>query len=281
MSKLPWCKFYHADWTLDLQDHPLEMEGAWIRICCRIYHSGEMGTLTKTLPEWGRIFDMDEANTIRILRYLQKKKICDVLPCLTEFLPDSKHGITVVSRRIEKEEKEKESNRIKSNRSYAKNKKTAKREAVLPGSDHDFTGRYQISELEEDKNPPFNSPQGENKKRKKFVRPTIEEIRTYCQERGNKIGPEKFFDFYESKGWVVGKSSMKDWKAAIRTWEQKQKEQENTPPKPRTYREHQDAERRGTVGRIKQLEAELAGQKISGTPHGTDEFAPGSAKALE
>ena len=61
-----------------------------------------------------------------------------------------------------------------------------------------------------------------NKGRTKFQKPTIEEIRHYCLERGNNVDPNKFFDFYESKGWGVGKAPMKDWKAAVRTWEQRQ-----------------------------------------------------------
>lgn len=56
---------------------------------------------------------------------------------------------------------------------------------------------------------------------KRFSKPSVEEIRSYCRERNNGIEAEKFFDFYEAKGWVVGKSPMKDWKAAVRTWEQK------------------------------------------------------------
>ena len=52
-----------------------------------------------------------------------------------------------------------------------------------------------------------------------FKTPTIEEIKAYCQERKNLVDPERFYDFYSSKGWMVGKNKMKDWKAAIRTWE--------------------------------------------------------------
>ena len=62
-------------------------------------------------------------------------------------------------------------------------------------------------------------PEEEKPKRKKFVKPTIDEIKQYCIERKNKINAAHFFDYYESKGWIVGKTSMKDWKAAIRTWE--------------------------------------------------------------
>lgn len=53
----------------------------------------------------------------------------------------------------------------------------------------------------------------------RFVPPSLSEIRDYCQERRNNVDPEKFFDFYESKGWLVGKNKMKDWRAAVRNWE--------------------------------------------------------------
>lgn len=54
---------------------------------------------------------------------------------------------------------------------------------------------------------------------KKFIKPTVEEIKNYCIERKNNIDAQRFYDYYSSNGWVVGKNPMKDWKAAIRTWE--------------------------------------------------------------
>ena len=72
-----------------------------------------------------------------------------------------------------------------------------------------------------------------NKGRTKFQKPSIEEIRLYCQERNNQVDPERFFNFYESKGWVVGKSPMKDWKAAVRTWEQRRPETTRSTYQPR------------------------------------------------
>ena len=54
---------------------------------------------------------------------------------------------------------------------------------------------------------------------KRFKKPTIEEIQAYCDERNNGIDAERFYDYYESKGWKVGKTPMKDWKASVRTWE--------------------------------------------------------------
>lgn len=54
---------------------------------------------------------------------------------------------------------------------------------------------------------------------KRFVPPTVEDVRVYCQERKNKVDPERFVDYYTANGWQVGKNKMKDWKAAVRTWE--------------------------------------------------------------
>jgi hypothetical protein len=57
----------------------------------------------------------------------------------------------------------------------------------------------------------------------KFIKPTLEEISLYCQERKNNIDAERFFDYYETNGWMAGKNKMKDWKAAVRNWERNQK----------------------------------------------------------
>lgn len=60
-------------------------------------------------------------------------------------------------------------------------------------------------------------------KRNNFKPPTIDQIKEYCIERNNSVNPEKFLSYYESRGWMLGKTKMKDWKAAIRTWEQNDK----------------------------------------------------------
>lgn len=56
-------------------------------------------------------------------------------------------------------------------------------------------------------------------KRKRFTAPTVEEVSAYCRERGNSVDPQNFVAHYEANGWKVGKNPMKDWKAAVRTWE--------------------------------------------------------------
>lgn len=72
----------------------------------------------------------------------------------------------------------------------------------------------------------------EKDKKKNFVKPSLDEVRSYCQERNNNVDPEAFIDFYESKGWKVGNQPMKDWKAAVRTWEKRESKPANksSPP---------------------------------------------------
>ena len=56
-------------------------------------------------------------------------------------------------------------------------------------------------------------------KHRGFQPPTIDEVKTYCSERNKGVDPARWFDFYEAKGWMIGKNKMKSWKAAVRTWE--------------------------------------------------------------
>lgn len=63
----------------------------------------------------------------------------------------------------------------------------------------------------------------------RFVKPSLQEVRDYCLERGNTVDPETFVDFYESKGWKIGNQPMKDWKAAVRTWERSRTERRDQP----------------------------------------------------
>lgn len=68
--------------------------------------------------------------------------------------------------------------------------------------------------------------------KKRFKKPTVEEVRAYCLERKNGINAETFVAFYDSKGWLVGKSPMKDWRACVRTWEQNNYGKPKTMHKP-------------------------------------------------
>lgn len=60
----------------------------------------------------------------------------------------------------------------------------------------------------------------------RFVPPDVEEVRTYCQERENGIDPVSFVDYYQARGWkYTGGQAMKDWRAAVRTWEKREKQE--------------------------------------------------------
>ena len=67
----------------------------------------------------------------------------------------------------------------------------------------------EVNEVNKDNNAPQN----------RFIKPTLEEVKQYCVERDNGVDAQRWFDYYSSNGWKVGKNPMKDWKAAVRTWE--------------------------------------------------------------
>lgn len=73
----------------------------------------------------------------------------------------------------------------------------------------------------------------------RFLKPTLEEIREYCLSRNNYVDPERFYDYYEANGWKVGKNPMKDWRAAVRTWESREKSE---APKKIKKQEYSDEE---------------------------------------
>jgi hypothetical protein len=80
-------------------------------------------------------------------------------------------------------------------------------------------------------NKQLTTNKNDKKERMLFIVPSLQEVSAYCQERNNNVDSQKFFDFYESKGWMVGKNKMKDWKAAVRTWEDKSKSNQVEEPK--------------------------------------------------
>lgn len=79
-----------------------------------------------------------------------------------------------------------------------------------------------------------------NKESSHFTPPTVDEVRKYCIERKNYVDAERFVDFYEAKGWMVGRNKMKDWKASIRTWEKKDGRYNGTSSNNRTNEEEPD-----------------------------------------
>ena len=68
--------------------------------------------------------------------------------------------------------------------------------------------------------------------RHRFSPPSVDDVRAYCTENGFRVDPDRFVDFYTSNGWRVGKNPMKDWKAGVRSWERKEKQNGKTESKP-------------------------------------------------
>ena len=100
-------------------------------------------------------------------------------------------------------------------------------ESILPKGQMDdakkANGFTENGEPIPDNNTYNNSNNNTNKeKRKRFTPPSLDEVKSYCNERNNAVNPEAFVDFYESKGWKVGREPMKDWRAAVRTWERRE-----------------------------------------------------------
>lgn len=96
------------------------------------------------------------------------------------------------------------------------------------GVDDEVTSKptNKTSEKQQTKNPqPNNTIRNKetNKERIVFIKPSLEEVREYCKERNKGVDADRWFNYYSANGWKVGKNSMKDWKASVRTWEKNEK----------------------------------------------------------
>lgn len=101
-------------------------------------------------------------------------------------------------------------------------KKPTRPNTVTPCNNDEFCNTNHQEAHKEAPRKPTDTPHDREEReegRKKFCIPTLDEVRAYCSERGNDVDPEKWMDHYQAKGWLIGKTPMKDWKAAVRTWE--------------------------------------------------------------
>ena len=105
-------------------------------------------------------------------------------------------------------------------------RKQAQRErerAALPAAQRDshvtVTGRH-ATDIDIDKEKEIDSEDiVKAHAPKRFIPPSVDEVEAYCIERKNGVDAQRFIDYYETRGWMLGKTKMKDWKAAVRTWE--------------------------------------------------------------
>ena len=118
--------------------------------------------------------------------------------------------------------------KIRESKRLAQARWRAKKQHELTASVESFVDstRYLVDHAEEDKEEEKEVEEDKASKgrAKRFTPPSLEEVEAYCRERGNSVDAERFIDYYTSNGWKVGKNTMKDWKAAVRTWEKSDKQ---------------------------------------------------------
>jgi hypothetical protein len=118
MGKAPAFQFYPNDWARDLEEHPLNIEGAWIRICCKLWWAEPKGKLTRTLEQWAKVLRVDQEIAGNALKYIFEQKIGDVSY-------NGNGDITVISRRMYNDNKDRELNMLRQRRFKSKHKGNA------------------------------------------------------------------------------------------------------------------------------------------------------------
>lgn len=141
-------------------------------------------------------------------------------------------------------QKQTEANASKCKQTEANASKNAKEYNNNNNNDKEYK-----NEVKGDEVPP--TPQ---KAPRRFTPPSVEEVAVYCRERGNSVSPQRFVDFYAAKGWRVGSAAMKDWRAAVRTWEDRD---EHPPDRRKTVGAQQYAQRSYTEAELTAVSDDL------------------------
>ena len=186
MKELPYFKFYPAEWMKgDVTDCSLEAQGLFINICVLYWMKGGELNLTRVQRKFnGCLTPVQELLDDGIID-VKNDEIC------ISFLDEQ---FSQFNEWIEQKRR--------AGKASAEKRKF---------NDRSTTVQRPINDKEkkrEDKN-----------KKRVFIPPTLDEVKIYCKERKNNVNPSKWMSHYESNGWMVGKNKMKDWKAAVRTWE--------------------------------------------------------------
>lgn len=190
MKELPYFKFYPGEWIKgDVTDCSLEAQGLFINICVLYWMKAGDLTLTRVQRKF------NDCSTA--VQELVNDGIMSVI--------DDEIHIDFLDEQFSQFEILRE-HKIRAGRASAKKRK----------------GNTRSTDVQQVVNKKEKIREDKRRKediRKKFTPPTIEEVIKYCRERNNGVDPNKWIDHYTSNGWMVGKNKMKDWKAAVRTWE--------------------------------------------------------------
>lgn len=210
MGKNPAFQFYPSDWSRDLEEHPLEIEGAWIRICCKLWWAEKRGELTRTYCQWGKILRVDEHDAKRIINYIETWKIGDVV------VTDNGE-VTLISRRMRNDERDRELNRLRQERFKDKQRSNADiTPPVTPKSQRSSSSSSSsTTKIKEKKGQDFVLPEWvpkeswdgfvESRKKKKGITDRAKNIIVGklhdLRARGHDTG--KLLDEAVEKGWMT------------------------------------------------------------------------------
>lgn len=213
MSNKPWEQWYWKDWLSDteLQSASPSTRGIWVNLLGRMWQM-EASELKLSTAQFCRLAGCTEDELKQFLEEAQALGFCYASR-------QSNSDITVTSRRRQRQEKARKNNAERQRRYYQKHKPNAHSDATDPDPDPDPEEKKKIT-------PPYSPPPSDQSPKAKkapqraaFRPPDLSEVMAYCDERGNGVDAEAWMDHYTSNGWRVGRNPMKDWKAAVRTWE--------------------------------------------------------------
>jgi hypothetical protein len=220
MGKLPAFLFYPKDWLTDVQllGCTKDEKGVWIDLLCLMFLAPDRGVLANADGSpWpdeviAGAIGGDTCVNLGAIRSLLAKGVASRNQCGAIF-----------SRRMIADEKERKQANLRKARSRDRQsggESLVTNPDVTPDVTVDVTP--DVTPLPGNANANANGFEFENlhtNSKSNTKTPCLDEVRRYCRERGNAVNAEQWFDYYEANGWMVGKNPMRDWRAALRTWE--------------------------------------------------------------
>lgn len=231
-GKMQWFKFYGQDWMTDTKIVTMSVVDrlTYITLLCLGSSSDIPGIVTKcnehSILQMCHYFEdpydgvNDYSKALGFIERFSKFGMIKVTESSIEGLID----IEIVNFRKRQDRAMTNSER----QSLYRERKKGESNEIVTEKLHKVTNSNEIVTLDKsrvDKNIYINTSAN------KFARPTFEEIKKYCSERSNDVDAQKFHDYYESNGWKVGRNSMKDWKASVRTWEKNTNQKISNQPR--------------------------------------------------
>lgn len=183
--------------------------------------------------------DLEEKDQLKLLKYILYYGFFDIEPSekgvarsvFRAIKPVLDKSLSISDKRAKSGKYGGEKSSIKQTEANAKQTEAKRRKPTQTASKQEANGSGEGVGVGEGEGEGVGEGEGDNNinnkknnivvmgSKNRFTKPTLEEVQAYCIERGNGVAAQHFIDYYEAKGWIVGKSPMKDWKAAVRTWE--------------------------------------------------------------